>query len=417
MIISFNTGKVETKGGSTGLLQQKKVTVTENGMDVIVPDAGYDGLSTVYVKTYVSEPTGVKDFSVLGYSEEDIIAANGMIDDDIVYTKSLLDAWDANKTTALKLYFQKSNLVYAPAIDTSNVTTFEQMFKECSNLKFVPNYNTSKATSLYLMFNNCENLKNIDISTWDTANVQNISSLFSSTAIEEIDLSQNNWQSLKNISFLFSGCKSLVKVNIEGLNTSKSNDFNSIFADTKKLKNVVGIENLDVSKVTDFYGAFESTNYDCKGVEQWNVTVPNRFTDMFYNCKNIKSLDLTKWKTDTLTTLGSPFESCTYLESLDISTWNLSNLTTSSTHSLGSYLSSLVNLKFGYGLKAKFQFNSPNSLSVESMVSVLNGLYDFVGNGQTPTSSQGKLTLGSNALAKLSDEQKAIATDKGWTLS
>ena len=62
-------------------------------------------------------------------------------------------------------------------------------------------------------------------------------------------------------------------------------------------------------------------------------------------------------------------------------------------------------------------FQYCKGLNVNSLLSILNGLYDFTGNGETPTSSQGKLTLGSTNLAKLSDEQKAIATDKGWTLS
>lgn len=58
----------------------------------------------------------------------------------------------------------------------------------------------------------------------------------------------------------------------------------------------------------------------------------------------------------------------------------------------------------------------PN-LTVESLVNVLNALYDFTGNGETPTSNEGKLALGAAHLAKLTDEQKAIATNKGWTLS
>ena len=40
-----------------------------------------------------------------------------------------------------------------------------------------------------------------------------------------------------------------------------------------------------------------------------------------------------------------------------------------------------------------------------------------LGNNETPKSSQGKLTIGYRNLAKLTDEQKAIATDKGWILA
>lgn len=47
-------------------------------------------------------------------------------------------------------------------------------------------------------------------------------------------------------------------------------------------------------------------------------------------------------------------------------------------------------------------------LSVDSIVGLLNALPQTV-NGYS-------FQIGANNIAKLSDEQKAIATDKGWTL-
>ena len=52
---------------------------------------------------------------------------------------------------------------------------------------------------------------------------------------------------------------------------------------------------------------------------------------------------------------------------------------------------------------------SINTLTHDSLMVVINGL-------QTVTSKQ-TLTLGSTNLAKLTDEEKKIATDKGWTLA
>ena len=51
-----------------------------------------------------------------------------------------------------------------------------------------------------------------------------------------------------------------------------------------------------------------------------------------------------------------------------------------------------------------------NNLTVESLLSVLNALQQL-GEGESYY-----VQLGSNNIAKLSDEQKAIATKKGWTL-
>ena len=44
-------------------------------------------------------------------------------------------------------------------------------------------------------------------------------------------------------------------------------------------------------------------------------------------------------------------------------------------------------------------------------------MYDFTGNGLIPEEGQGTLTLGPDNLAKLSDDEKAVATNKGWTLA
>ena len=57
----------------------------------------------------------------------------------------------------------------------------------------------------------------------------------------------------------------------------------------------------------------------------------------------------------------------------------------------------------------------PN-LTYESCISILNNLYDFTGNGVTPTSSQGKLKVHANFLTTVGDEL-SIGTNKGWIIT
>lgn len=56
-------------------------------------------------------------------------------------------------------------------------------------------------------------------------------------------------------------------------------------------------------------------------------------------------------------------------------------------------------------------FSDCPNLSYESIMSVINCLKDYTGTGTTHS-----VTFGKNNLAKLTDEDKAIATEKGWTL-
>ena len=64
----------------------------------------------------------------------------------------------------------------------------------------------------------------------------------------------------------------------------------------------------------------------------------------------------------------------------------------------------------GYGLD-----KCPN-LTYQSCINVLNGLYDFVAAGETPSSDQGKLKVHQNFLDKVGEEI-SIGVAKGWTIT
>ena len=65
-------------------------------------------------------------------------------------------------------------------------------------------------------------------------------------------------------------------------------------------------------------------------------------------------------------------------------------------------------LKFPNIDMSKIGLNYSTELTVDNIVELLNAL---------PQSDKGySFQIGSDNIAKLSDEQKAIATDKGWTL-
>ncbi len=73
----------------------------------------------------------------------------------------------------------------------------------------------------------------------------------------------------------------------------------------------------------------------------------------------------------------------------------------------------LINLKSSI---TSYGFDNLPNLNYESCINILNGLYDFVGNGETPTSSQGKLKVHQNFLNLVGDEI-SIGTNKGWTIT
>jgi len=59
----------------------------------------------------------------------------------------------------------------------------------------------------------------------------------------------------------------------------------------------------------------------------------------------------------------------------------------------------------------EWNFSYSTKLTNDSLMSIINALYDYSGTGTTHT-----CTFGATNLAKLTDAEKAVATQKGWTL-
>ena len=148
---------------------------------------------------------------------------------------------------------------------------------------------------------------------------------------------------------------------------------------------------------------------------------------MFYSCVKLTNITIKKKKK---TIEVSAFSFCSGLKSVDISTgvleiknnafYSCSALTDITIPSVVTTVSAtaftgcsnLTNVTLGNGFNANtLNLSSSTKYSVDTIVAMLTALAD------RSNQSAYKLTLGATNLAKLSDEQKAIATDKNWTLA
>jgi hypothetical protein len=110
-----------------------------------------------------------------------------------------------------------------------------------------------------------------------------------------------------------------------------------------------------------------------------------RFTQTFYYAKNLHTIDKIVLKTDGSQNLNDyTFYAC----------------------------DSLTNIVFEGIIGLGIAFERSSNLTYESLMSIINALKDYSGTTSTYT-----LTLHANAKAKLTDAEKAIITQKGWTLA
>lgn len=184
--------------------------------------------------------------------------------------------------------------------------------------------------------------------------------------------------------------------------TTMKNMFNGVrIIDGQTITNFDFLNNWNVSKVTDMSDAF-NVSYSQAGDNLYSF-LANWDTSNVYNMSSMLSLDNIK---------SLPMIDCT---SLGVTNeYNASSIWTEYSNLPLENFGGMKNLKTSwnnsYGLA-----KCPN-LTRESCINILNGLYDFVGNSQTPSSSQGKLKVHANFLKAVGSDI-SIATNKGWQVS
>ena len=365
MIINLSTINFDETGsggggGTPARLQFRTVGIIANGMRNIMPN-GYDGMAELTINTAISGETSAIDFYQIGYDYNLNEQLNSVWNTAINYSKSLLDAWNPNNTSASNLYKNDTNLIYAPYIDTSNVTSMDYMFNSCSKLTTVPLFNTSKVRDMDRMFISCSSLTSVPL--FDTSNVTSMNQMFK-------------------------GCSKLTTV--PQFDTSSVTSMNYMFQSCSKLES---LPLLDTSKVTNMGYMFNGCS-NLTTIPLLNTSKVDNMSYMFQSCSKLESLPLLDFSS--------------ILSGNNIGTFfGYSNITTLTT--LGGFKNLKINWIDNYGL-----YRLPN-LTYQSVMNVINNLYDFRANGDTTTTRT--LKLNSNSLALLSDADKAIATAKGWILS
>ena len=219
-------------------------------------------------------------------------------------------------------------------------------------------------TDMSNMFNNCGNLQTIP--EIDTSNVGDMSYMF------------NNCGNLQTIPFL---------------DTSKVSNANDMFHYCRSLKTLPNNFNFGIcSNLSDMFYSAGLTDYSF--LETWVINPNAVMNEMIDN-------------TNTTYVPAIPCVGNTnYLQSAIFWAYgDYSKLTY-----FGGWIGRKYNVTQDYIIK-----KMPN-LTYESCISILNNLYDFTGNGETPDNNQGHLKVHANFLTTVGDEI-SIATAKGWVIS
>lgn len=286
-------------------------------------------------------------------------SVSGTID---TYANSIMALGDVSFRTAIDIV-NKSDAknVDLTMISPKNETSLSNLFENNTNLIHinVSNWDTSNVTSLDFTFASMPNLVSVDFADWDVSNVTNFYVMFSGCSkIENIDVSKWDTSSATNMAGMFIG-NNLKHLDVSNFNTSKVTNMFAMFDNSHSLTRL-DVSNFDTSNVLRFGRVF---SYWYKVCEELNISGLN-----LTRCTVIEN---------TFTNTNFKVIRC---DGLKLPNIDMSNI----------------------GL------HTSTELTVDSIVGLLNAL---------PQSDKGySFQIGSDNIAKLSDEQKAIATNKGWTL-
>ena len=204
-------------------------------------------------------------------------------------------------------------------------------------------------------------------------------------------------KNVTDMSSMFYKCSKLTT--IPQLDTSKITDMNHMFNYCSKLTT---IPKLDTSNVTDMTYMFS----DCRSlttIPQLDTSKVTKMGYTFYYCSKLTTIP--KFDTSNVTDMEYMFTSCSSLTV--IPQFDASKVTSMS--SMLYYCSSLTAIHM-ININVNLSISSSTKFTREALV-------EIIGNLKAQTGGSKKLTMGSENLAKLTDEDKAVATGKGWTLA
>ena len=268
-----------------------------------------------------------------------------------------LDVTHFNTANVMKMngmfsYSVALTSLYLTNFNTEKVTNMEDMFSGCQALTTIyasSKFVTTQVTKSSGMFNKCEKLKGEEEWKNDKATDKTYAKIeggYFSRAIPRVKyadgtltfflasketLGENEYElnSGKNLPEWVKHTFSITKVVFDtSFANARPTSCYKWFFWCEKLNQVEGIKNLNTKEVTDMADMF----YECRDLSSLDVSGFNteKVTDMsgmFYECISLKLLDVAKFNTANVKSMSNMFYRCYNLDLLNVTNFNTANVT------------------------------------------------------------------------------------------
>lgn len=177
-----------------------------------------------------------------------------------------INEWDETCVTSTRsVVFDKSFAAFQP---TSTSHWFQGMNK-LTTVVYIENLNTSQVKEMDYMFYDCAMLTDLDLSHFDTGNVGGVTQILDDEYTDDDNSAVHTSYMCEGYGMksMFYGCSNLINLNLTSFNTSKVRNMSNMFNGCAKLENI-DLSVFNTALVTDMTGMFKG----CEKLEKLDLT-------------------------------------------------------------------------------------------------------------------------------------------------
>ena len=316
--------------------------------------SGFKTGSLTEMRYLFSSCQSLESLDLSGFNTENVTSMESMFSQCSSLRSLDLSSFNTSKVIGMNLmFFNCTNLesIDLCSFDTENLQKMANMFYSCTKLDTLDlsSFATPNMTSMLSAFQNCKNLKTIYVtSAFTTDKVTEGSYAFAGcvnlpifnpdkTGVEMAHTGEGGYLTAATASWVrwdaptgtlsfHRGATKPEGVNILALGTGTSPDWGTYAAEIKKVVFKAGFRDETHWTCSKWFSGCTNLT-SIEGIENLNTSNVKYMNEMFGQCSNLETLDLSHFNTENVVNMSNMFNGCTKLHKLNISSFNTENVT------------------------------------------------------------------------------------------
>lgn len=316
--------------------------------------SGFKTGSLTDMRYLFSSCQSLESLDLSGFNTENVTSMESMFSQCSSLRSLDLSSFNTSKVIDMYLMFYKcTNLesIDLSSFDTENLQKMANMFYSCTKLETLDlsSFATPNMTSMRSAFQNCKNLKTIYVtSAFTTDKVTEGSYAFAGcvnlpnynpdkTGVEMAHTGEGGYLTAATASWVrwdaptgtLSFHRSATKPagdNILDLGYGNYPNWDTHAAEIKKVVFKAGFRDETHTRCSKWFSGCTNLT-SIEGIENLNTSNVKYMNEMFGQCSNLETLDLSHFNTEKVGNMSNMFNGCTKLRDLNISSFNTENVT------------------------------------------------------------------------------------------